>query len=398
MNTAVPLSKTVNFEKEYDYLDLPIHDLVKSSSKVIAPLGPINTFAARSPWLGLERQSFEQVARQLKDTCDVDIYPNETVLQSAWNRGEINQDFLEMRLKHWLDLQSLEMSREVAERFCWTALMKDGKSSEQLEVPELKRLAMRLGHFKFQITEKHSLQTYSQRLEQLAGEKVGKDLDSYIIKWCKLFLDESQAVWSMPNREEGFYHAWKRLVQYDPALNHTVRNQLKNLSNEADDALKEALLALEIPFSEIQGYLEAHLLALPGWAGMMLWRSQQSIQENSLLMEYLAVRISMERALINPHLPLPKKRMRDQVLLEPLIESWVYWGDLPLNAWSQLSFTEIKARLTLAYRFDKILRNRLWLEAWEKHLRRSVNEDHYIETTYIRSNCKAKISTICILH
>ena len=28
--------------------------------------------------------------------------------------------------------------------------------------------------------------------------------------------------------------------------------------------------------------------------------------------------------------------------------------------------TEIKARLTLAYRFDKILRNRLWLEAWEK--------------------------------
>ena len=38
----------------------------------------------------------------------------------------------------------------------------------------------------------------------------------------------------------------------------------------------EALLALEIPYSEIQEYLEAHLLALPGWAGMMLWRSQQS--------------------------------------------------------------------------------------------------------------------------
>ena len=69
-------------------------------------------------------------------------------------------------------------------------------------------------------------------------------------------------------------------------------------------------MALEIPFSEIQGYLEAHLLALPGWAGVMLWRSQQSIQENSLLMEYLAVRVSMERALINPHLPLPKKGMR----------------------------------------------------------------------------------------
>ena len=49
-----------------------------------------------------------------------------------------------------------------------------------------------------------------------------------------------------------------------------------------------------------------------------------------------------------------------------MIESWAHWGNLPINAWSQLSFTEIKARLTLAYRFDKILRNRLWLEAWEK--------------------------------
>ena len=59
----------------------------------------------------------------------------------------------------------------------------------------------------------------------------------------------------------------------------TIRygRQLKNVPEKADDALKEALLALEIPYSEIQDYLEAHLLALPGWAGMMLWRSQQSI-------------------------------------------------------------------------------------------------------------------------
>ena len=99
---------------------------------------------------------------------------------------------------------------------------------------------------------------------------------------------------------------------------------------------------------------------------MMLWRSQQSTGENSLLTEYLAVRISMEYALINSHLPLPKQKMEDKVLLEPLIASWVNWGDLPIKAWSQFSPSEIKARLTLAYRFDNILRNRLWLEAWEK--------------------------------
>ena len=49
-----------------------------------------------------------------------------------------------------------------------------------------------------------------------------------------------------------------------------------------------------------------------------------------------------------------------------MIAAWAEWGNFPINAWSQLSSTEIKARLALAYRFDKILRNRLWLEAWEK--------------------------------
>ena len=62
MNTT--LAKTLNVEKEFDYLDLDINDLVKSASKVIAPLGPINTFAARNPWMGLEQQTFEEAARQ----------------------------------------------------------------------------------------------------------------------------------------------------------------------------------------------------------------------------------------------------------------------------------------------------------------------------------------------
>lgn len=365
MNTALPLANTVKLDKESYFLDVGIHDLVKTASRVIAPLGPINLFAARNPWMGLERQTFEQVARRLKDTCDVEIYPNDSMLQSAWNRGEINQDYLEMALQNWLDLQSLELPREDAERFCREALMQN-RQSEQLQDSELKRLSMKLSHFKLKIPKKHSIQTYSQRLEQLSGEKITKELNSHIIKWCKLFLDESQAVWSMPNREEGFFHAWKGLVEHDPSLANTVRSELENVPNQADQALKEALLALKIPFSEIQGYLEAHLLALPGWAGMMLWRSQQSTKESSLVTEYLAVRLSMEWAFVKFHLPLPNERMWDQGLLESFIESWFYWGNFPIHAWSQLSSKEITARLALAYHFDQIVRNRLWLEAWEK--------------------------------
>ncbi|MBT2258909.1 DUF2309 domain-containing protein [Priestia megaterium] len=363
MNTT--LAKTLHWEKLPDTLDFDLNDLVKSASSVIVPLGPINTFAARNPWVGLEGQPFEKMARWLKDTCDVDIYPNDSVFQSARDRGEIHQDFLEKGLQHWLNSQSLELPREVAERFCRAALLQNQPYSCTLEAPELKSMARKLNSFTSQMTEKHSVKTYSQRLEQLGRVNATHEFNRHIIKWCKLFLDKSQAVWSMPNREEGFYHAWRKLVQHDPALSRKVRKQLSELPVEADAALMEVLRILEIPFSEIQDYFEAHLLALPGWGGMMLWRSQQSAEETSLLLDYLAVRISMEWALVKPCLPLPEKR-NDKVNLEPLIAAWAEWGNLPINAWSQLSSTEIRARLALAYRFDKILRNRLLLEAWEK--------------------------------
>lgn len=364
MNTG--LAKVLNWEKEPDDLELNLHALVNEASRSIAPLGPLGTFAARHPWVGLEDQPFEQVARRLKQTCDVDLLPNESLLLSAWKKGEIHQDFLEESLKQWMDSQNLELSRAEVERFCRAGMSLEKQSDHTaVSISEVKALAKKMNRFHSEFLKQHAVQTYSQRLEKETGEKVADKLNSHIIKWCKLYLD-SDATWSMPNREEGFYRAWRRLVQYDPSLSKNQRNQLKNLHNDADHALKAALMALEIPYSEIQDYLVAHLLALPGWAGMMLWRSKESPEENSLVMEYLAVRILMEEILIKPHLPLSKHSIKQNVSLETLILRWGDWGNLSVKAWSQFSTAEVKARLTLASRFDKILRHRLCLEAWER--------------------------------
>ncbi|MDI5789512.1 Na-translocating system protein MpsB [Bacillus licheniformis] len=73
---------------------------------------------------------------------------------------------------------------------------------------------------------------------------------------------------------------------------------------------ERALRALDISDGDVQAYLEAHLLSLPGWAGMMLWRSQQSQDEQGLLLEYLAIRLSMEWMLIEPYLPLSKPNLK----------------------------------------------------------------------------------------
>ena len=101
--------------------------MVEAASKVIVPLGSITAFAARHPWVSMEEQSFEQVARYLKDKCDVDIYPNDSMIKSAWNQGEIKGEFLEIGLQKWLDDQNLELPRDVAEQYCRAAL-RVGKS------------------------------------------------------------------------------------------------------------------------------------------------------------------------------------------------------------------------------------------------------------------------------
>ena len=65
-----------------------MNDLVESASRVIAPLWPISTFAAHHPWMGLEKQSFEQVADWLKEARNVDIYPSASMIHSAKVKGD----------------------------------------------------------------------------------------------------------------------------------------------------------------------------------------------------------------------------------------------------------------------------------------------------------------------
>ncbi|MFD2680075.1 DUF2309 domain-containing protein [Bacillus seohaeanensis] len=343
-----------------------MNDLVEAASRVITPLSPISMFAARSPWAGLEKQSFEQVADWLKSIRDVDIYPSASIIHSAKERDEIDESFLQLGLQRWLDSHSFHIPRKTAEHFCREALKLNTLPSSLLASPELNKLVEETSGLNTEGIENFSMQPISALIGNQDGESLVNILDHHVIKWCKLYLDDSEAGWTMPNREEGFYRAWRRLIQYDPALSKNQRKRLKDWPQDAQTALIGALSALEIPESKVQNYLEGHLLSLPGWAGMMLWRSQQSSHEHALLTEYLAVRISMEWVLLKPYLPLSIQRPKKEVSIAPLLASWIHWGDLSIEEWSQMSVSEQNEFLSLAYRFDERLRRKLWLEAWEQ--------------------------------
>src|SRR5690242_8143822 len=123
MNTVLTLTTNpLNYENNIVDQDLDVQEMVEKASKIIVPLGKITAFAARHPWESMEHESFEKTARELKDRCDVDIYPNDSMIETAWNHGEIKKEFLEKGLQKWLDDQNLDLTRDVAEQYCRAAL------------------------------------------------------------------------------------------------------------------------------------------------------------------------------------------------------------------------------------------------------------------------------------
>ncbi len=123
-------------------------------------------------------------------------------------------------------------------------------------------------------------------------------INSEMIKWCAAFLDEGHAPWPMPNREKGFYGAWKFLAGLEISSCGISDSQKKiaRLPVHPEDAVLESLAILDISPADWREYLSYQLAALPGWAGFIKWRADQDDYEwqkayPADLVQYLAVRL-----------------------------------------------------------------------------------------------------------
>ncbi len=310
--------------------------LVKLASELIPPLWPLRTAIAVNPLVGLEELDFEDAIRRTEQYWGGRGYLDNSQYRDYYRQGRITDRHVEAVLSPLVQEDVVVLgSRRISHREALRAHFVDGitaPAQEALEAlidndperPVLESLADRLRTgLRPETVEalvRRQVQADRQALghhltlagwcDRTLGTQLSADLDGEMIRWCSAYLDEGQAAWPMPRREETFFGAWKHLGS--GALDGRLRGipdqraKLAALADRPEDAILQALENLGLPRTIWLEYLSRHLTRLPGWAGYIRWRAEQPDPVSAEwarafpvdLVQYLAVRLWNEQELV----------------------------------------------------------------------------------------------------
>ncbi len=151
----------------------------------------------------------------------------------------------------------------------------------------------------------------SSRHRDLLMEVTGADSDvlvnEILIRFCAAFLDQGLAHWSLPRRDEGFYHAFCAMYREPGWMPDRWRRgldrELARLEDQGIGPLQSILESLEmlgIAHEDWDEFLTATMIALRGWGGMLHQielrsdRAVHPVPQGSLI-EFLAIRLVLDR-------------------------------------------------------------------------------------------------------
>ncbi|MEO6699824.1 MAG: putative inorganic carbon transporter subunit DabA [Paraperlucidibaca sp.] len=234
-NVAMPLSASAQ---------------VAEVAATLAPLWPIATFAARSPWLGLEHDSFAAVAAYWPSHAGESMLPFGATERQALAADPALQALMNKSLSAY------------------------GVTSDELLHNSIKPSSTR---------------------HDPAPPSPSATVDGHVIRWLKLYVGAPGASWSLPGAQQGLFKAWRRYALVDPLLPKAARRVLAKGATSSDAALAEVLERLPVG-TNTAAFISAQLLALPGWAGALAYQAKTTGRDE-LLLDYVALRAQTAWAL-----------------------------------------------------------------------------------------------------
>ncbi|WP_415381844.1 DUF2309 domain-containing protein [Halosimplex sp. TS25] len=234
-----------------------LEDSIDRAAETVGSVWPLHSFVTANPLAGFEDRPFHRAVAEAGQLFGGRGYPRPSVFRRAWEQGRIDPDVL----AEALDVHGVSGEPE--------ALLDEMAAVESERGTE--------------------------------PDTATETVDRVLSKWLAAFLDQGQAQWSMPGREQGFYAAWRDLAPYDDEVpGCDAPSDLP----EIPTAALESVLS-DYPQGRWEAIFEQHLAALPGWTGFIKQRADghagpwQEACPISLL-EYLAVRLTLADLLDAP--------------------------------------------------------------------------------------------------
>lgn len=159
-----------------------------------------------------------------------------------------------------------------------------------------------------------------EAVDALCGTGIAEELDDQVVRVCLDFFDEGQSVWVMPNREEGFFPAWRKVAgrEAQAVLDAIERASVTgsvtdNVTDKVTDkgqtltpemVIDHLMKGLGVSQDHWMGYFTREIAHLHGWAGFIRWRATANHYHWAAkypgdLIDLLAVRLTLAQVLLD---------------------------------------------------------------------------------------------------
>jgi uncharacterized protein YbcC (UPF0753/DUF2309 family) len=271
--------------------------------------GPIGVFVHHNTLHSFEELPFERAVIEASHLFDAEPYMTEAAYRTELTRGRIVMEDIDAVLDREPDAEVFpKLRRHSLRRAMMTPGVREFDAATILWRTEQGDLARDFRHPALRaLFDAVLARVIAHEAEPTAPRPVDEVIHPWLIRLCSVFLDQGMAYWPMPNREQGFYKSVRTLLgargglfpRYLTGLDEEFRRQ-EAVSYSAVDAVLDYLDSQESGEEDWQGILQAELLALPGWAGLMrrLEHDPSLAPHQSVpcsLMDFLAVRLTMAR-------------------------------------------------------------------------------------------------------
>ena len=238
-----------------------VRDRITDAAETVGTNWPLHSFVTANPLAGYEDRPFHEAVERANTLRGGRAYPDTETFRTAWERGNIDPSVLRAEL----DDHGYSPDPEAA-----LDQLADAASDDA----------------------------------RIVRDEATVRVDHVLASWLAAFCDEGEASWPMPNREAGFYDAFRAVARHDSTIPDAA-----SLADAPDDpATAIAGVLADHPRERWTEIFEAHLNALPGWTGLLKYRAERGDEWQDAypitLVGYLAARLLLAERFDAPIDPL----------------------------------------------------------------------------------------------